>query len=278
MSRITSTVLLGSMVAAIAVLNAACTVQASASAKTKNRFVEDGVTVTADADWAGEPIKINADGVGIAVNGGLDVVVSSDPHAKITATARMLAMADAEDKASADQSILDAKGTFTITKSGDGWVVACSHGGSHGTSDSGSSGCEKLTVTIPAGMDTMPIDLTALSGNGDVNVDVSSATLKNLGVNGKGTITVRAPNTKGADVSVVAEQADDINCLLPKDFAADEVIIQTEAANIVNNFSDLKLDSTGKGTRGQAGTGLASVKLTSKEFAGTTGKITIGPQ
>ena len=52
-----------------------------------------------------------------------------DPNATtITAVARMLAMADAEDKANADQSIVEAKRTFTITKDANGWLVACGHG------------------------------------------------------------------------------------------------------------------------------------------------------
>lgn len=273
MSRV-STVLFGSVVAGIVALNAGCTVQASV--KTKNRFVEDGVAATAATadEWAGEPIKIQAEGVGLAVNGGLDVRV--DPNAKtITATARMLAMADAEDKASADQSIREAKETFKITKDGGAWLVFCGHGASHGSSNGGESGCEKVTVTVPAGTDAQKLDLTALSGNGSVNIDVSAATLANLGVNGKGDITARFPTTQGAVISIVAEQADDIAALVPASFAADEVILQADADKITNGFSDLTLDSTGKGSRGTAGEGAKSIKLTSKEFAGSTGNVSL---
>ena len=134
-------------------------------------------------------------------------------------------------------------------------------------------------VTVPAGTAAMPLDLTALSGNGSVNIDVSGATLKNLGVNGKGDITVRAPTTKGAGISVVAEQADDVNLLLPSSFAADEVYFVADADKIVNNVSDLQLTSAEggqKGSRGTAGTGAKSVKLTSKPFAGSSGQVILG--
>jgi hypothetical protein len=275
-----STVLFGSVIAAAFALNAGCTVQASV--KTKERFIENNVAPSSvpSEEWNGEPIKIDAQGVGVAVNGGLDVTV--DPNAKtITASARMLAMADAEDKASADQSIIDAKGTFTITKSANGWLVSCGHGGSHGSSNAGESGCEQLVVTVPGGAVGKALDLTALSGNGSVNIDVSGATLKNLGSNGKGDITVRLPGaaeaTKGATVSIVAENADDINALVPSSFSADEVWLVANAEKITNGFSDLTLDSSGKGSRGTAGEGYASIKLTSKEFAGDTGAVSLGP-
>lgn len=280
MSRVTSTIFLGSMVAAIVALNAGCTVQASV--KTKTRFEEPGVTAqsTTTDEWKGEAIKIQADGVGVAVNGGLTVRV--DANAKtISATAKMVALAEAEDKSSADQSIIDAKATFKISKDGSGWLVTCGHGGTHGTSNAGESGCNDVTVTIPAGDATNGIQLEALSGNGSVNIDLSSvANLKRAGVNGKGDITFRGPSassaTKGAVVSVVAEQADDISLLVSGDFSADEIILQAAADKITSAFSDVTLDSSGKGKRGNAGEGYASLKATSKEFAGDTGAVSLG--
>ncbi len=280
MSRVTSSVFMGSMVAAIVALNAGCTVQATV--KTKTRFEEPGVSAqsTTTDEWKGEPIKIQAEGVGVAVNGGLTVRV--DPNAKtISATAKMVALAEAEDKTSADASIVDAKATFKITKDGSGWLVMCGHGGTHGTSNAGESGCNDVTVTIPAGDTTNLVDLEALSGNGSVNVDLSAVGgLKRAGVNGKGDITFRGPSTaaatKGAIVSIVAPQADDISVLVARDFSADEIILQADADKTTNGFSDVTLDSSGKGKRGNAGEGYASIKATSQEFAGETGKVSLG--
>lgn len=278
MSRVSKTVLLGGLVLGILACSSGCTVQATV--KTKTRFTEPGVAPSAQPTdaWNGEKIVVRAEGVGVAVNGGLEIKV--DPSAtKVSAVADMVALANDDDKTSADQSIVDAKGTFKIEKAGDVWNVVCGHGGSHGSSNSGESGCNKVIVTIPAGSSTQPIALDALSGNGQVNIDISSVTLESLGVNGKGDITVRAPTTKGSTISVVAEQSDDVNLLLPSSFAADEVYFVADADKIVNNVSDMTLtaaDGGKKGSRGTAGEGAKSVKLTSKQFAGSSGQVILG--
>lgn len=278
MSRVAKAVLLGGLVLGIVASASGCTVQASV--KTKTRFTEPNQAPSAEPteEWAGEKIIVNAQGVGVAVNGGLEVRV--DPTAKrVTATADMVALANDDDEASAKLSIVDAKSTFKITKEGDVWNVVCGHGGSHGSSNSGESGCNKVTVTIPAGDSTNKIALDALSGNGSVNIDISATTLESLGVNGKGDITVRAPTTQGASISVVAEQADDVNLLLPASFAADEVYFVADADKIVNNVADLQLtDAEGgkKGSRGTPGEGAKAVKLTSKPFAGSSGQVILG--
>lgn len=275
MSRV-STLVIGSLAAAAFVLSAGCTAQVSATVKTKQRFVENNVRVDATEDWNGEPIVIDVAGVGVAVNGGLNI--HTDPAAvRLAATARLLAMADAEDKASADQSIIDTKATYQIVKDGGTWKITCGHGGSHGTSNSGESGCEFVDISLPVGAADKPLVVTALSGNGSVDINVANATLGELGVNGKGDIEAWIPTTKGARVSIVAEQADDITAHLPNDFSADEVIVQADADKITNGFADLTLDANGTGTRGTAGEGASSLKFTSKEFAGSTGNITLTP-
>lgn len=275
MSRVAKVVLLGGLVLGVV---SGCTVQASV--KTKTRFTEDNVAPSSDnqADWAGEKIVINNSSAGVLVNG--DTVVRVDPSAKrVTATAKLVALANDDDKTSADATLVDLKTTFKIEKAGDVINVVCGHGKSVGSSNSGESGCNNITITIPAGNSTDALALDVLSGNGPVNIDISSATLANLGVNGKGDITVRAPTTQGANISVVAEQADDVNLLLPSSFAADEVYFVADADQIVNNVSDLQLtDAEGgkKGSRGTAGTGAKSVKLTSKPFAGSSGQVILG--
>jgi hypothetical protein len=279
MSRVAAkAVLLGGLILGIVAGASGCTVQASV--KTKTRFTEDNVAPSSDnqADWAGEKIVINNSSAGVLVNG--DTVVWVDPNAKrVTATAKLVALANDDDKVSADITIADLKTTFKIEKAGDVINVVCGHGKAAGSSNSGESGCNNITITIPAGDSTNKLALDVLSGNGPVDVNVAAATLENLGVNGKGDITVKAPTTQGANISVVAEQADDVSVLLPSNFAADEVYFVADADQIVNNVSDLVLtDAEGgkKGSRGQAGEGAKSVKLTSKPFAGSSGQVTLG--
>ncbi|MBX3224303.1 MAG: hypothetical protein KF795_27560 [Labilithrix sp.] len=272
MSRVSSLVF-GTVVVGIVASVAGCQVQASV--KTKTRYTETNVVREDTADWGGGPIEVKIEGVGISLNGG--VTVTADPNAtKVRATARMLAMAFSEEKANADLSIAEAKNSFTLTNSGGGVTVSCGHGGSHGSSNGGESGCELVEVVVPTGSDTQKLDLKVLSGNGTLTLQLSAATLSNLGTNSNGGLTnADVPATQGATVSLVSEKADDIAVKLPADFAADEVILQADADKIeLGPFSDIK-EGAGAGGRGQAGSGLALLKLTSKDFAGSTGAITL---
>lgn len=269
-----SRVVLGTVIAALAVVGATslagCQVQASV--KTKNRFVEPNITATDTADWAGQKITINIQGVGVSVNGGVKVTASASAT-KVTATARFLAMAFEEEKPNADMSIVEAKQTFAITNTASEITVACGHGGSHGSSDSGSSGCELTEITIPAGSETQPLELTVLGGNGGIDLNLSGAYIKNLGSNSNGgDIVAKLPASKGGSISLVTEKSDDITMNMPSSWAADSVTLQADADKITNAFSDLTTYDGSQG-RGQAGSGLASLKATSKSFAGSTGKI-----
>lgn len=252
-------------VVAFAALSAGCRV----SVETKSRFVEDNITVTDTADWAGQKIVINADGVGVSVNGGLEVIADASVT-KVTATSRFLAMAF--DKPDADQSIVDAKGTFKITNTASQITIACGHGGSHGSSNAGESGCEKMVVRVPTGTDTQKLDIKALSGNGSVILSFGNAVASNIESNGQGDIDATLPATTGATISIVAEKADDIVGRLPAGFAADDIQLVADTDKITNSFTDAKVGA-GAGGRGTAGTGLKSLKLASKEFAGSTGAV-----
>jgi len=271
MSRVSS-VVFGTVVAGIVASVTGCQVQASV--KTKTRYVEQNVAKEDTADWAGQPIEIKIEGVGVSVNGG--VTVTADPNAtKVRASARMLAMAFSEEKSNADLSIAEAKETFTLTNTQTGITVSCGHGGSHGSSNGGESGCEFVDIVVPAGTDAQKLDLKVLSGNGTLTVQLSSAVIANVGTNSNGGLTNAAlPATPGGTISLVSE-SDDVQAKLPADFAADEIILQADADKIeLGPFTDIK-NGAGAGGRGTAGTGLASLKITAKEFAGSTGTITL---
>lgn len=265
MSRVTTIV-----GAAIALSVFAMGCEASVSVKTKTRYTEDGVQQTSADAWGGEDIVIQDQGVGIAVNGGLTITFDS-PDGKIHATSRMLAMAFSEDKAAADQSIAEAKQTFTISKSGNTITVACGHGQSHASSDSGSSGCELLQVQVPAGSATQAISVNGQSGNGQLTVKAAGAFLGTLQVTSNGgDVDVTADANKGSTITASSEKADDVTLHVPSDFAADSITLNADAQSIdTTAFPDVK---SGSG-RGTAGTGAAAITLTSREFAGSTGKV-----
>ncbi|HVJ93795.1 MAG TPA: hypothetical protein VM580_28545, partial [Labilithrix sp.] len=152
MSRVSS-VVFGAVVVGLLGASVGCRV----SVETKTRFVEPNVVREDSADWAGQAISIDIQGVGIAVNGG--VKVTADPSAtKVRATARMLAMAFSSEKSNADLSIAEAKDSFTVTTSGNTISVNCGHGKSHGSSSGGESGCELVEIVVPAGSTTQPLE------------------------------------------------------------------------------------------------------------------------
>lgn len=266
MSRRSISVVGFGVVAAIAFAASGCKV----TVETKDRFVEENVAQEDTADWAGETIKINHDGVAIAANGGLRIV-EEPGRTKVKAVSRMLAMAF--QKTDADQSIADAKRTFTITRGAGAITVACGHGQTHGESNGGESGCELMTVYVPVGTATNTTKLEAASGNGSVDVTLGGV-IGSVAVNAKGDLTASIPATKDATIVLIAEQADDVTLSLPADFAANEIVLSADQDKVTNDFTDAKLGN-GAGGRGTAGTGAKSINLTSRSFAGSTGRVNL---
>jgi hypothetical protein len=270
MSRVAS-VVFGTVILGIVASVTGCRV----SVETKNRYVKNDVKVEDTADWNGQAIKIDIAGVGIASNPEVKVV--ADPNAtKVRATARLLAMAFENEEANALQTRDEAEQTFKITNTADEITLACGHGQKHGSAEAGESGCEAVDIVIPTGTDAKKLAVTVLSGNAQLTLQLSSAVVSNIGTNANGGDTnADLPATQGASISLVSQKGDDIAAKLPADFAADEVILQSDADKIaLGPFTDIK-QGAGAGGRGTAGTGLASLKITSKEFAGTTGQITL---
>ena len=257
---------LGSVVVVASIVASGCTNEISLS--TKTRDVQDNVLKADALPWAGGKIRVQSDGVDVSVNGGIKVSASASVTT-VTATARFVALVLPEEKTNGDQSINDAIETFTITHSGEDVIVNCNHGGAHGSSLAGDSGCELLTVTIPAGTAASKLDLSVLSGNGEVNLLLSSAILSNLSTSSKvGDTVASLPATQGATLSLVSEQANDLDVTMPAGWSSDAVALTADANQISNAFP---LTSTGG--YGTPGAGLASLTITSKPFAGTTGSI-----
>ncbi|MFO0735921.1 MAG: hypothetical protein U0270_08575 [Labilithrix sp.] len=272
MSRVSS-VVLGAFVAVLAT-TAGCKV----SVETKTRYTEANYVVSDSQDWNGEAIDIRIEGVGAAVNGG--VKVTSDPlTTKINANARLLAMAFSDHKSDADLSIADIKNGFKITHPDANTIsLVCPHGGSHGDSNSGESGCELINIVVPAGTAEKPLKIKVLSGNGGMTLQLSNAYLGSLDANSAGadsSINSDLPATQGGTISLVSNEGDDVTANLPASFAADRIELVADADKVVlGSFTDItKFDgTTGRGT---AGTGLASLKLVSKSFAGSSGQVNL---
>lgn len=229
----------------------------SQSLEGRGRFVEDGVTLDADADWAGEVVAI--DNTGVTATGGLSIAYD-DGRTKIGAIARLLALRDTLDKPGADDAIVQAKRTFLIatsTAEPRSTSVRC---GAVAGAGQDSAGCDALDVTLPGGTPERPLDIKARSGNGKVGVTLATTTLTGLDLTASnGAIDVAVPSNAGAVISVVTATGDDIVLRLPRDFAADAITLETTGAIDTLAFPDVK---SGKG-RGATAAGAKSIVVRS---------------
>lgn len=241
----------------------------SVEAEIETEYVDrDQPAKTTEQAWAGQTIAIENDGVNpLRGTGGIEVVFDANAT-HVTAQAIFSAQAKEAEEENAKASIRDAIGTFVITETSDRITVACGHGGKHGSSDVASSGCKKITVTVPAGSETSPLSLAIGNGIGDVTFTGPAPVVSRLEVNssGVGDVKVYANPTVGADVLVIGQNVVDVG--LPSTLAADEVHLvvnaqDAEEANrriLVSDFPGLEHGSP----FGATGTGLRALKVESK--------------
>lgn len=220
----------------------------------RSRFVEDGVTKqAAGAEWDGQSVEI--ENAGVTPTGGLQLVVAG---ARVSATARMLAIADTEDKANADRAIEAAKASYEVVTNGAVTTARCGHGTPFGSAAAQDSGCDALDVSLPAGTAEKLLMVKARSGTGLVVASLGEAMLGLLDLSGShGTIEVTVAARAGAIISVVSETGDDVLLRLPADFAADAVVLEAPPDRIdTAAFPDLQA-----GKRGEPGRGAKSITV-----------------
>ena len=240
-------------------LTAACSVSTTPNSitfKTQTKYTYPDETRTDTAAWTGQAIKVENDGVNPSVNGDLKVV--SDGTNTVSATGGIVAYADDNDKASADQTAAEAIQSFTLTNDGSTITIHCGHGGSHGSSDAGKSGCLNLTVHLPTGSTAQPLNVTVNSGNGPVDISGPIAGSLNVNSTGTGDVNAAVSPTVGTNNQIVGGDA--VTVALPADFAADLVQLDSAADPKAIDSSAFPDVVNGQG-RGQAGTGAASIKV-----------------
>ena len=238
----------------------------------RSRFVEDGVSIEAHAEWAGE--KIVVDNAGVTSSGGISVTTGE--RSRVLAIARMLAVAGTLDKPSADEAIIAAKATFFVTTSyalqsfSDPRITSVRCGEARSRAGD-TAGCDALDVALPAGTLEQPLLLSARSGNGRVAISLG-AEVRELDVHAShGPIEVTVPATRGAILSIVADTGDDVVLRLPPDFAADAITLETGGAVDTAAFPDVR---SGKG-RGAAGLGAKSITVRSAAPGSTGGRVVL---
>jgi hypothetical protein len=221
----------------------------------RSRFVEDGVQKGAEAPWSGERIEI--DNAGVTATGGLGL--SAPGTDRVVATARMLAVADTYDKPSADQAILAATDSFVVATATGVTTARCAHGVQVGSVTAAESGCDALDVSVPSGATDKLLSVVARSGNGKVGVSLGSAFLAELDVRASnGAIDATTSVTQGASLTIVSETGDLVTLRLPRDFAADTLVLDAPAGAVdTSAFADVQ---AGKG-RGEVGRGAKTITV-----------------
>lgn len=226
----------------------------------RGRFVEDQFARTSPVEYAGEAFAVDVAGVPAPINGGLDIV-ATDPDLKfVYATARLVAVADLDDKANADLTIIDVEESFRIETAGGTVRVGCGRGRTHGTSNGEESGCELVQVGIPEGKQDRRLSVGARAGRGPLRASIEGVVASIDLRTADGRIDATLPASAGATISLVSEGVHDVVLKLPPDFAADEIVA---SAQVVSEFDDAKI-GPGAGGRGARGAGLARLVLASR--------------
>jgi hypothetical protein len=194
--------------------------------ETKTEFVDaDRPVRTAEKEWNGELIEIRNDGTNPAL-GDTGVEVIGDPGATtVTARAVVSAQAFKEDEALAQESIREVKDSFRIVEEDGRFFIVCAHGRGRGSVEAASTGCKKLTVTVPAGSIDQPVDLRVGSGIGGIKVSGVTGGI-HADSNAVGDVDISIAPTEGKSVIVTGETR--VVVRLPADFSAEQVILNVD--------------------------------------------------
>lgn len=239
----------------------------SVTIRTKTEFVSDA-RPNKEIAYTGQTIEILNDSPNPGL--GLQFTVTGNPGATaVKAAAVISSQGDQGDTENAQKANAEALESFTVTEANGKITVRCGHSTKdYGTVSQASTGCKTLTVTVPAGDATKPINLVVKSGNADVTV---TGVTGSVAVDGQGTAsaTVSATPVKGSVITVLADS--DATLALPATFSADVVNLGADDPKTIDTsaFPELKAGS-GYGT---AGTGAASITVKSTGLLGSA-KIT----
>ena len=256
-------------IAPLALMVAAFASGCTLTVKTKTRFVlpdgDPSTIATATDDWNGEAIELQAAGVQVSVNGGANIRGVAG-LTKITVKARVLAMADDTDQASAQLSLAEAAKTLKISRGANGkFVIECGHGQSHGTSTADTSGCELLDIQVPTGSITQPVSITAAPATGSLTV--TGLTVLDAQLTGDSDATVSLSFVKGATINVISSSGD-ASLSIPAASSADAVTLTGDATKSSSDFAEVKANAQPVSI-GTVGEGAKSINVESKVFAGS---------
>lgn len=198
-------------------LTASCQPQ---SVVARSRFVEDGVQKAAGAAWSGERIEIDNAGVMAVAESPCRrraAIASSRPHACSPSPTPTTSRAPT-------RRFVAATDSFVVATSAGVTTARCGHG-KVGSVAAGESGCDALDVSVPLGAPDKLLTVVR-SGDGKVGLALASAALAELDVHAtNGAIDATTSATQGASLTLVSETGDLVTLRLPRDFAADAIVL-----------------------------------------------------
>jgi hypothetical protein len=212
---------------------------------------------SAEGSWEGEPISI------INTHGEVRVV-GVPGQTNIKMTARFVAGANSQEEA--QPAFKDVAETMRIELQADGtWLVECDEASErHGEVVPSTTGCETLTVLIPAGTPDVPVSVSANADFGGVTAE--KLTASRLWIRAPFGVLAQVDPVPGADIEVYNEDLVSGDCpaelYLPQDFATDSYNLSIQHGHLKRNGEPLRIDTsafpdlTGPvGSRGVMGTG-----------------------
>ena len=276
----------------IGILSSACSVSTSPNSitfKTQTKYLGENQTKEATAAWNGEEITVD--------NKNGDVLVQGDSTTtKIFVTAKPFAFADGKDETKgttgepdAQAALRDVIASIAIEESAGKISIHCGQAnGNHGSAAQGTTGCDAFTVHVPQGSATKGLTLSSVAQNGSntatnlyaadgaqIKIGSGNGSVTATGITGganlksdNGDLVASVTPTQGSVVEVTTGNGD-ITLSLPTDFAADKVSLTAGGKVSVEGFTDLTAGST---SRGNAGTGAASITATASSLGDLTVK------
>lgn len=234
----------------------------SITGKTKTRFVSDQKPVR-ELAYTNQVIEVLNDGVNPGAGAGI-VIKGVAGATKVSATSTIVSWADGAEAENAKLAHAEVIEAFTISESGGKITIRCGHAkADHGTANVGSSGCEGLTVAVPAGTSDAPVSVIAKNGNSDIEVSGITGSLT-AESQGAGDVTASVVPAKGSVIAITSEF--DAILKVPAGFSADLVTLAADSKDIdTTAFPDLKSGS-GYGT---AGAGAKSITVRSTGGVGS---------
>jgi len=218
-----------------------------------------------EGSWQGEPIAVHNDMGGVHVVG-----VEGQTH--IAIKARFLAGANSQEEA--QPAFEDVAESMQIELVGGVWQVRCTHASQpHGEVVPSTTGCETMTVYVPAGAVDQPLDLSVFTDFGGASAE--KVVVSRLSVRAPFGVMAEAEPVAGADIEVYNEDLVSGDCpaelYLPPQWTADEYLLEIQHADLERSDGErLHIDTSAfpdltfpAGSRGASGSGAKRIHVRS---------------